>query len=85
MFFGRGLPTRGVDFLTVKVPIHCYLEWSVFAKYMYVYFQELFDLSSKQTSKFDILFGAIRSSGEGKITHVCVYVCIRGASCNYIL
>ena len=41
---------------------------------MYVYFQELFDLSSKQTSKMDIQFGEIRSSGEEKITHVCVCV-----------
>ena len=45
---------------------------------MYVYFQELFDLSSKQTSKIDILFGDIRSSGEGKIAHVGVCVCVRG-------
>ena len=72
---------RGVNFFTVKVPIYqCYLEWSVFSKYMYmyVYFQELFDLSRKQTSKFDILFRDIRSSGEGKITHVCVCVCSGG-------
>ena len=41
---------------------------------MYVYFQELFDVSSKQTSKIDILLGEIRSSGEEKITHVCVCV-----------
>ena len=43
---------------------------------MYVYFQDLFDLSSKQTSKIDILLGEIRSSGEEKITHVCVCVCV---------
>ena len=49
-----------------------------------VYFQELFDLSSKQKSKIDILFGEIRSSGEGKITHVCVCVCVRGVTCNYM-
>ena len=45
---------------------------------MYVYFQDLFDLSSKQTSKIDILLGEIRSSGEEKITHVCVCVCREG-------
>ena len=50
----------------------------MFLKYMYVYFQDLFDLSSKQTSKIDILFGEIRSSGEEKITHVCVCVCVGG-------
>ena len=43
-----------------------------------MYFQELFDLSSKQPSKIDILFGEIRSSGEGKITRVCVCVCKGG-------
>ena len=53
---------------------------------MYVYFQDLFDLSNKQTSKIDILLGEIRSSGEEKITHVCVCVCVgEGATCNYIL
>ena len=29
---------------------------------MYIYFQDLFDLSHKQTSKIDILLGEIRSS-----------------------
>ena len=73
MFFSRGLPTRGVDSFTVKVPIfQCYLEWSVFLKYIYGYFQELFDLSSKWTSKIDILLREMFSSGEEKITHVCV-------------
>ena len=55
---------------------------------MYVYFQELFDLS-KLTLKIDILFGEIRSSGKEKITHVCVCerVCVGGGggTCNYIL
>ena len=41
---------------------------------MYVYFQELFDLSSKQTSKVDILLGEISSSSEEKITCLCVCV-----------
>ena len=45
---------------------------------MYGYFQELFDLSSKQTLKIDILLGEIRSSGKEKITHVCVCVCVGG-------
>ena len=45
-------------------------------KYMYVYFQDVFDLSNKQTSKIDILYGEIRSSCEEKITHVCVFVCM---------
>ena len=45
---------------------------------MYVYIQELFDLSSKQTSKIDILLGEIRSSGEEKITRVCLCVCRGG-------
>ena len=65
-----------VEFFTRKgadLPSLC----SVCSKYMYVYFQKLFDLSSKQTSKIDIfLFGEIRSSGEGKITHECVCVCM---------
>ena len=47
-------PTRGIDFFTVKVPTF-QLQWSAFFKYMYVYFQDLFDLSNKQTSKLDIL------------------------------
>ena len=74
-----------VDFFTVKVPtFQGYLEWSVFLKYMYVYLQDLFDLSSKQTSKIDILLGEIRSSGEERITHVCVCVCVGGRVCaNY--
>ena len=50
---------------------------------MYVYFQELFDLSSKQTSKIDILFGEIRSSDEEKSTHVCFFVC-RGEGGGYM-
>ena len=63
----------------MKVPIfQCYLERSVFLKYMFVYFQDLFDLSHKQTSKIDIFLGEIRSSGEEKITHVCVCVVCRG-------
>ena len=45
---------------------------------MYVYLQELFDLSSKQTSKIDILWGEIRSSGEEKIKRVGVCVCVGG-------
>ena len=54
---------------------------------MYVCFQDLFDLSSKQASKIDIMLGEIRSSGEVKITHVCVFVCVSrgGATGNYIL
>ena len=43
---------------------------------MYVYFQELFDLSSKQTLKIDILLGEIRSSDEENTTHMCVCVCV---------
>ena len=38
------------------------------------YFQDLFDLSNKQTSKTDMLLGEIRSSDDGKITHVCKWV-----------
>ena len=33
-------------------------------------------LSNKQTSKIDILYGEIRSSGDEKISHVCVCVYI---------
>ena len=47
---------------------------------MYVYFQDLFDLSSKQTSKIDILLGEIRSSGEEKITNMCFCVCVGGGA-----
>ena len=47
-------------------------------KISYLYFQDLFDLSSKQTSKIDILLGEIRSSGEEKIMHVCVCVYVGG-------
>ena len=43
------------------------------------YFQDLFDLSNKQTSKFDFL-GKIRSSDE---ENVCSGE--GGATCNYIL
>ena len=42
---------------------------------MYVYFQDLFDLSSKQTSKIDILLGEVRSSVEEKL-RMCVFVCM---------
>ena len=56
---------------------------------MQVYFQDLFDSYSKQTSKIDVLLGEIRSSVEEKITHVCANVCVGGggATCNsyYIL
>ena len=48
---------RGVDFFTVKepnLPAVCYLHGKVFLKYMYIYFQDLFDLLHKQTSKIDI-------------------------------
>ena len=45
-----------------------------FWKYICINFQDLFDLSNKQTSKTDISKGEIRSSGEGKITHMCVCV-----------
>ena len=53
-------------------------DWSVFFKYMYDNFQDLFDLPSKQTSKINILLGEIRLSSEEKITHVCVCVCVGG-------
>ena len=33
-----------------------------------------------QTSKIDILLGEIRSSGEEKITHMCVCVCVGGGA-----
>ena len=39
---------------------------------MYIYFQDLFDLSNKQGGG---LSGEIKSSGEEKITHVCACVC----------
>ena len=52
--------------------------------YVYMYFQDLFDLSIKQTSTIDILLGEISSSNEEKITHMSGYVS-RGATCNYIL
>ena len=42
---------------------------------MYICFQILFNLSNEHTSKIDILYGENRSSGEEKITHVCVCVC----------
>ena len=47
---------------------------------MQVYFQDLFDSYSKQTSKIDVLLGEIRSSGKEKITHVyvCLCVCVCG-------
>ena len=48
---------------------------------MYVYIHDLFNLSNRQTSKIDILLallGENRSSGEEKITHVCVFVCVGG-------
>ena len=45
-----------------------------------VCFQDLFELSNKQTSKIDILYGEIRS-GEEKITHACVCVCRGGGMC----
>ena len=47
---------------------------------MYVYFQELFDLSSKQTSRIDILFGEITSLGDD----VCVCVCVRAVSYTHL-
>ena len=56
MFFGRVYPPEGY-FLTVKEPtLHavCYLHWRVFFKYMYIYFQNLFEISYKQTSKIYI-------------------------------
>ena len=64
---------RGGYFFTVNVPtFQCYLQWNAFLKYMYVYFQDLFDLSKL---KIDILLGEIRSSDEEKIKHVLVSVC----------
>ena len=53
---------------------------------MYVYFQELFDLSSKQTSKIDIFSDKLDHRVGGKL-RMCVFVCVfvRGATCKYIL
>ena len=53
-------------------------------KCLFKIYVHLFPGSSKQTSKIDILLGEIRSSGEEKITHVCVCVCRGGATCKYI-
>ena len=48
---------RGVDFFTAKEPcmlcVIC-IEGSFFKKKKYIYFQDLFDLSNKQTLKIDI-------------------------------
>ena len=55
--FRYSLPTRWVDFFMIKEPtLHavCYKHWRVFIKYLYSYFQNLFVLSNKQTSKIDI-------------------------------
>ena len=45
---------------------------------MYVFSQDLFDLSNKQTSKIDILLGEIISSGKEIITHATVSLCMKG-------
>ena len=64
----------------------CFLQWNAFVKYMYVYFQYLFDLSNKQTSEIDIFFKKeIRSSVEEKITHTLCLCVFGGGGVNYIL
>ena len=55
-----------------------YLQRSLYLKYMYVYFQDVFDLLNKQTWMINILWGEIRSSGEEVITHMCVFGCVEG-------
>ena len=55
MFFGNVYLREGVDFFTVKEPtLHavCYLHWKTLLEYMYIYFNDLFDLSNKQGGRF---------------------------------
>ena len=79
---------EGVDFFTMKLLtfqcVICSEVSNFFFKYMYICFQDLFNLSNKQHQRLIYFVGRQnRPSGEEKITHVCVCVCRGwGVTCN---